>query len=94
MQRYWRFQLATIGVTVLSGSVSHSLKTIVDHPTSILLQLGQSLPQVAVYFLVTILSSALVRKLTTPPQRAPAAARITGRRGAWAACRRGLLGLP
>lgn len=60
MRRYWRFQLATIFVTVLSGSVSDSLKTIVDHPPSLMWELGQSLPKVAVYFLVTVLSSALV----------------------------------
>jgi len=60
MQRYWRFQLATIVVTVLSGSISDSLKRILDHPPSLLWQLGQSVPNVAVYFLVTVLSSALV----------------------------------
>lgn len=63
MRRYWRFQLATIGVTVLSGSVSNSLSAMLqmlDQPTSLLWELGQSLPQVAVYFLATVLSSALV----------------------------------
>lgn len=60
MRRYWRFQLATIGVTVLSGSVSNSLTAMLDQPTSMLWELGQSLPQVAVYFLATVLSSALV----------------------------------
>ena len=58
--RYWRFQLATIGVTVLSGSLSNSLTAMLDQPTSMLWELGQSLPQVAVYFLATVLSSALV----------------------------------
>lgn len=60
MRRYWRFQLATIGVTALSGSISNSLKTIVEEPASILWEFGQSLPKVAVYFLATLLSSALV----------------------------------
>eukprot|EP00440_Ansanella_granifera_P056795 gb/GFBE01061560.1/.p1 GENE.gb/GFBE01061560.1/~~gb/GFBE01061560.1/.p1 ORF type:complete len:208 (+),score=47.32 gb/GFBE01061560.1/:1-624(+) len=60
MRRYWRFQLATIGVTVLSGSVSYSLKTMLDAPAAVLWELGQSLPQVSVYFLATVLSSALV----------------------------------
>jgi len=60
MRRYWRFQLATIGVTVLSGSLSNSLTAMLDQPTSMLWELGQSLPQVAVYFLATVLSSALV----------------------------------
>eukprot|EP00438_Fugacium_kawagutii_P009993 Skav225077 [mRNA] locus=scaffold987:136645:142296:+ [translate_table: standard] len=60
MRRYWRFQLATIGVTVLSGSVSNSLTAMLDQPTSMLWELGQSLPQVAVYFLATVLSSGLV----------------------------------
>eukprot|EP00931_Biecheleriopsis_adriatica_P004421 TRINITY_DN106097_c0_g1_i1.p1 TRINITY_DN106097_c0_g1~~TRINITY_DN106097_c0_g1_i1.p1 ORF type:complete len:1234 (+),score=180.47 TRINITY_DN106097_c0_g1_i1:45-3746(+) len=60
MRRYWRFQLATLGVTVLSGSVSYSLKTMLDNPSSILWELGQSAPHVSVYFLATVLSSALV----------------------------------
>ncbi|CAE8628725.1 unnamed protein product, partial [Polarella glacialis] len=60
MRRYWRFQLATIGVTALSGSVSYSIKTILDEPSSVFWALGQSLPQVSVYFLATVLSSALV----------------------------------
>jgi len=60
MQRYWRFQLATILVTVLSGSISDSLRAILDKPTSVLWQLGQTVPNVSVYFLVTVLTSALV----------------------------------
>jgi hypothetical protein len=47
MRRYWRFQLATIFVAVLSGSISDSLKSILEQPASILWQLGQSLPKVA-----------------------------------------------
>ena len=49
--RYWRFQLATIGVTVLSGSLSNSLTAMLDQPTSMLWELGQSLPQ-AVYSII------------------------------------------
>jgi len=60
MRRYWRFQLATIVVTALASSIWDSLKTVMDHPASILWQLGQSLPKAAVYFLATVLSSALV----------------------------------
>uniref|UniRef100_A0A6T0W2C0 CSC1/OSCA1-like 7TM region domain-containing protein n=1 Tax=Alexandrium monilatum TaxID=311494 RepID=A0A6T0W2C0_9DINO len=60
MQRYWRFQLATIAVTALSGSLSDSWTAIRTDPSAVLWHLGQSLPKVAVYFLVTVLSSALV----------------------------------
>lgn len=60
MRRYWRFQLATIVVTALSSSVWDSLKTMMDHPPSVLWQLAQSLPKAAVYFFATLISSALV----------------------------------
>jgi len=47
-------------VTVLSGSIFDSIRAILDKPSSILWQLGRSLPNVSVYFLVTVLTSALV----------------------------------
>eukprot|EP00929_Paragymnodinium_shiwhaense_P062467 TRINITY_DN31186_c0_g2_i1.p1 TRINITY_DN31186_c0_g2~~TRINITY_DN31186_c0_g2_i1.p1 ORF type:complete len:1211 (-),score=199.81 TRINITY_DN31186_c0_g2_i1:145-3777(-) len=60
MRRYWWFQLATIHVTALSGSLSDALVGILEHPASVLWQLGQAVPGVAVYFLVYALSSALL----------------------------------
>jgi len=51
MKRYWRFQLATLGVTTASGSLWSMLSPAV---------MGDSVPKVATYFLATVLSYGLV----------------------------------
>jgi len=51
MKRYWRFQLATLGVTTVSGSLWNMLSPAV---------MGDNVPKVAAYFLATVLSYGLV----------------------------------
>mmetsp|Transcript_13202 Transcript_13202/g.41664 ORF Transcript_13202/g.41664 Transcript_13202/m.41664 type:complete len:765 (-) Transcript_13202:9-2303(-) len=49
----WRnflFQLATLWATVFSGTISNSIREIVEHPACVYVILGRSIPKVSVYF--------------------------------------------
>lgn len=50
MARYFYYQLANIYVTVTAGSVFTSLNEIINNPGRIVNILGESLPQVSIYF--------------------------------------------
>lgn len=50
MMRYFYYQLANVYITVTAGSVFSSLHQIINHPGKILNILGESLPQVSIYF--------------------------------------------
>lgn len=50
MVRYYYYQLANIYVTVTAGSIVDSLEHVWNHPESALRILGESLPNVSVYF--------------------------------------------
>ncbi|CAE8602780.1 unnamed protein product, partial [Polarella glacialis] len=58
LNRCFSYQLASLYVTVLSGSLWDSLQSILDHPGNVLGILSQSLPKVAVYFLTFVLARA------------------------------------
>lgn len=60
MHRFWAFTLCTMYVTVLSGSLLDSLGNVLMQPRSVLLFVGQSMPQVSVYFLSVVISKALL----------------------------------
>merc|ERR1712098_788530 len=60
MQRYWYYTLCTMYVTVLSGSLLDSLGKVLERPHSVVQFLGESLPQVSVYFLSVVLSKGLL----------------------------------
>ena len=48
--RYFYYQLANIYVTVTAGSILRSLADILNHPSSVLQLLGQSLPMMVGWF--------------------------------------------
>ena len=58
LSRHFGFQLLTIFVTVLSGSLLHVLKKFLKHPGSFVDFLGESLPQVGAYFLQLLVTKA------------------------------------
>lgn len=57
--RHLYFQLLTLLVTVLGGSLASVLKDFIQHPTSLLNLLGQSLPNISAYFLQTVIVKTL-----------------------------------
>lgn len=50
MSRYFYYQLANVYITVTAGTVFDSIQDIIDNPGSILSILGESLPNVSIYF--------------------------------------------
>jgi hypothetical protein len=54
--RYFYFQLANIYITVTAGSLWRSLAGIVDHPSSALELLGESLPTMVGYFVSLLIT--------------------------------------
>jgi len=56
LNRSFAYQLASLYVTILSGSLIQSLEEILNRPSSILSILSSSLPNVAVYFVTYILA--------------------------------------
>jgi putative cell wall-binding protein len=49
--RYFKYQMANVLIIVLTGSIFQSLQGILTNPTSIVIILGKSLPQVSVFFM-------------------------------------------
>ncbi|CAJ1365089.1 unnamed protein product [Effrenium voratum] len=58
LSRCFSYQLASLYVTVLSGSLWDSLQEILDHPQQVLDILAHSLPKANVYFLTFVLARA------------------------------------
>lgn len=56
LSRNLYFQLLSIFVTTLAGSLTSVLKEFISHPNSLLALLGRSLPNVAAYFLQTLIA--------------------------------------
>eukprot|EP00536_Pseudo-nitzschia_multiseries_P008702 jgi/Psemu1/257464/estExt_Genewise1Plus.C_2260019 len=58
--RYFYFQVLNLYVSVTAGSVWKSLADIIDHPTSILTLLGESMPFMVGYFVSLLVTKVLV----------------------------------
>ena len=58
LNRCFSYQMASLYVTVLSGSLWNSLAQILDHPREVLEILAKSLPKANVYFLSFIMARA------------------------------------
>mmetsp|Transcript_28604 Transcript_28604/g.77462 ORF Transcript_28604/g.77462 Transcript_28604/m.77462 type:complete len:1097 (+) Transcript_28604:157-3447(+) len=58
--RYFYFQVLNLYVSVTAGSVWKSLADIIDHPTSILSLLGESMPFMVGYFVSLLVTKVLV----------------------------------
>jgi len=63
MTRYFYYQLANVYVTVTAGTIIGGIHDILDNPGSILTILGESLPQVSIYFANLL----IVKTLTAVP---------------------------
>ncbi|KAJ8598134.1 hypothetical protein CTAYLR_007422 [Chrysophaeum taylorii] len=59
LSRHFYFQLLSIFVTVLAGSISSVLKSFFNHPQSLLKLLGKSLPNISAYFVQTVIVKTL-----------------------------------
>lgn len=57
--RYFYYQLANVYISATAGSLLKSLANILDHPTSILDELGDSLPTMAGYFVALLVTKIL-----------------------------------
>ena len=57
--RYFYYQIANIYITVTAGSLWRSLSEILDHPTSLLELLGESLPTMVGYFVSLLVTKIL-----------------------------------
>ena len=58
--RYFYFQVLNLYISVTAGSVWKSLGDIIDHPTSILSLLGESMPFMVGYFVSVLVTKILV----------------------------------
>ena len=58
--RYFYFQCLNLYISVTAGGVWKSLSDIIDHPTSILILLGESLPFMVGYFVSLLVTKILV----------------------------------
>lgn len=58
--RYFYFQVLNLYISVTAGSVWKSLGDIIDHPTSILSLLGESIPFMVGYFVSVLVTKILV----------------------------------
>ena len=58
--RYFYFQVLNLYISVTAGSVWKSLADIIDHPTSILSLLGESMPFMVGYFVSLLMTKILV----------------------------------
>jgi hypothetical protein len=58
--RYFYFQVLNLYISVTAGSVWKSLSDIIDHPTSILSLLGESMPFMVGYFVSVLVTKILV----------------------------------
>lgn len=58
--RYFYFQCLNLYISVTAGGVWKSLADIIDHPTSILIILGESLPFMVGYFVSLLVTKVLV----------------------------------
>lgn len=58
--RYFYFQCLNLYISVTAGGVWKSLSDIIDHPTSILILLGESLPFMVGYFVSLLVTKVLV----------------------------------
>lgn len=59
MSRFFLYLLATVYVTVLSGSVLTSVEEIIDNPAHGLLDIGTNISGVSSYWLIFVLSKAV-----------------------------------
>jgi hypothetical protein len=59
LNRYFFYQLVNIYITVTAGSLWKSLSEILDHPTSLLSLLGESLPSMVGYFVALLVTKIL-----------------------------------
>jgi hypothetical protein len=57
--RYFYYQLANIYVSVTAGSILKSITEILDHPSSLLISLGKSLPSMVGYFIALLVTKIL-----------------------------------
>jgi hypothetical protein len=57
--RYFYYQLANVYVSVTAGSIAKSLASIIDHPSSFLELLGESLPTMVGYFVALLVTKTL-----------------------------------
>ncbi|GKY92356.1 hypothetical protein MPSEU_000206500 [Mayamaea pseudoterrestris] len=57
--RYFYYQLANVYVSVTAGSIAKVLASLIDRPSSFLELLGQSLPQMAGYFIALLVTKTL-----------------------------------
>jgi hypothetical protein len=57
--RYFYYQVVNIYITVTAGSLWRSLSEILDHPTSLLSLLGESLPTMVGYFVALLVTKVL-----------------------------------
>lgn len=77
--RYFYFQCLNLYISVTAGGVWKSLADIIDHPTSILTLLGESLPFMVGYFVSLLVTKVLVG-LPTVFLRSGALAKLVLRR--------------
>ena len=59
MGRYFYYQVANVYVSVTAGSIYRSLAQIIDHPSSLLTLLGESLPSMVGYFVALLVTKIL-----------------------------------
>jgi hypothetical protein len=59
LARYFNFQIANVYVSVTAGSILKSLADMIDHPSSILELLGQSLPTMVGYFIALLVTKIM-----------------------------------
>ena len=57
--RYFYYQLANVYISVTAGSIAKVLASLIDRPSSFLELLGQSLPQMAGYFIALLVTKTL-----------------------------------
>lgn len=59
LARYFNFQIANVYVSVTAGSILKSLAEMLDHPSSILELLGESLPTMVGYFIALLVTKIM-----------------------------------
>ena len=59
LSRYFNYQIANVYVTVTAGSILKSLAEMIDHPSTILQLLGESLPTMVGYFVALLVTKIM-----------------------------------
>jgi hypothetical protein len=59
LARYFNYQIANVYVSVTAGSILKSLADMIDHPSTILELLGQSLPTMVGYFVALLVTKTM-----------------------------------